>query len=250
MGIYKILRDIFNDILGRSSSRRPVFDIKLVPDTTDYQPAYSNYDRETYIAQHLADIEKEASFFNKYYGPDFNTFLYRPDIASFIRQEILPLRNTDSQFNNFLDSSHWQEIHYLNFPGPFYTSDSDTCDTGPYEAPNNVLRDKHATEFVFRQPQNFIEFLCTLDAAATEVLGSYSCDGNDYWTYQKCREWWRGKAEIVRRLQTPAFQEYNGDRVQLYIDYLNGAAETNLRKYCYFLENGHYPTGSESLPLL
>ncbi|RZL02517.1 MAG: hypothetical protein EOO62_22065 [Hymenobacter sp.] len=180
---------------------------------------------ELYITSHLVDIEIEAVDFIQRFGPDFNAFLYQPDVANLIRQQVLS-------------------------PGPFYTGNSDTCDTGPYEAPNNVLRDSHAMEFVFRQPQNFIEFLCTLDATAVEVLDSYSCDGNEHWTYLACQEWWRGQAEIIRRLSTPAFQETNGPRTQLYIDYLNGAAETDLRKYCYFLENGHYPIGGETLPPL
>ncbi|MGI4862515.1 MAG: hypothetical protein ACRYFZ_01230 [Janthinobacterium lividum] len=205
---------------------------------------------ELYIASHLVDIELEAVDFTQRFGPDFNAFVYQPDVANFIRQQVLSFRYPGVQHVECLDTSHWQEIHYLNFPGPFYTGNSDTCDTGPYEAPNNVLRDNHAMEFVFQQPQNFTEFLCTLDAAAIEVLDSYSCDGNEHWTYRLCREWWRSKAEIIRRLSTPAFHETNGSRTQLYIDYLNGAAETDLRKYCYFLENGHYPTESDTLPPL
>lgn len=250
MTIYELLKHIVNDVLGRSGSRRPALDIELVPDITDYQFTYTDYDREAYVTQHLADVAKEASFFSRYYSPDFNAFLYRPDIATIIRQEIVPLRNPDSEFNDFLDNSHWQYIKYLNFPGPFYTGDSDTCGIGDAESPDNVLFTEHAEEYVFRQPQNFEEFLCVLDAASAEVLNSYSCDGNSHWTYRRCQEWWRGKTEIIKRLSTPGFQKTNGPRTQLYIDYLNGAAETDLRKYCYFLENGRYPTNGESLPPL
>ncbi|WP_315817874.1 hypothetical protein [Paraflavitalea speifideaquila] len=73
-----------------------------------------------------------------------------------------------------------------------------------------------------------------IDAAAVEVLDSYSCNGNNYWTYQKCKEWWEQKPRLLANLD-------NKDDIQ-YIDYLNGPTETDLRKYCYFLENGVYPT--------
>lgn len=243
-----VFPDFLRSIFSRSTPRpaappapsKPVF--KLTPAVNH---------GEIYIASHLVDIQLEKVDFTQRFGPDFNTFFYRPDVASFICQEVLAFRNPSSQYNNFLDHSHWADKHYLNFPGPFYTGSSDTCGTGECEAPANVLNDgPHAQEYVFRQPQTFAEFLCVLDAAAVEVLDSYSCDGNAHWTYQLCREWWRGKDEIIRRLQTPAFQAYNGDRVQLYLDYLNGAAETDLGKYCYFLEHGHYPSAGTALPPL
>ncbi|GAB3635590.1 hypothetical protein GCM10027422_11800 [Hymenobacter arcticus] len=202
-------------------------------------------DRQAYIAKHLAEIDKEVVLFAQSYPIDFNAFLYRPAAADFIRREVLPIRNGDIPNNACLDNSHWLTKNYLNFPGPFYTGESDTCGTGDGEAPANVLYDADYCEYVFEQPQNFAEFLCVLDAAAVEVLDSYSCDGNDHWTVALCREWWRGKPEIVRRLSTPAFQKTNGSRTQLYVDYLNGTAETDLRRYCYFLENGDYPTTEE-----
>src|SRR5678815_4557626 len=36
----------------------------------------------------------------------------------------------------------------LNIPGPIYGAETDTCLTGPSEAPENVLVDKHGQEFV------------------------------------------------------------------------------------------------------
>ncbi|HET9504329.1 MAG TPA: hypothetical protein VFO93_12375 [Hymenobacter sp.] len=218
-------------------------------------PAYdpeSDSGRLAYIANHLAEIEQAGALFTKRYGTDFNDFLYRSGLATFIRHEVVSFRypDPDGRFQNFLDTSHWPEINYLNFPGPFYTGNSDTCGTGEREAPDNVLLTDHAEEYIFRQPQNFTEFLCVLSAAAVEVLGSYSCDGNDRWTYQLCRAWWQGKAALIHRLSTPTFRKHNGSRVRLYLDYLNGPAETDLRKYCYFLENSRYPTAADPLPPL
>ncbi len=239
MRIYELLKGLFawpaqQPLSTQSAPESPEV---LSPATAALIASY-----EAYLAAHPAKIEKEAaSFWQKHY-PDFNAFLYRPAVANFIRREVLPIRNGDIPNNAYLDNSHWLNKHYLNFPGPFYTGESDTCGTGDGEAPANVLYDFYCCEYVFRQPQNFAEFLCVLDAAAVEVLDSYSCDGNDHWTVALCREWWRGKSEIISFLNSPALQETNGSRTQLYVDYLNGPAETDLRRYCYFLENGAYPT--------
>jgi hypothetical protein len=244
MRLYEILRAAF------SWSEKTLPPLLIEPLPTPEYDLENDKVRIIYLAQNLIEVEKAASLLIERYGSDFNAFFYRPELTDFIRKEAVLCRYPDSQHNNFLDISHWPTIHSLNFPGPFYSGESDTCETGPYEAPDNVLRDNHAMEYVFRQPQNFIEFVSIVDAAAIEVFDSYSCDGNDHWTYQLCREWWQGKNVLIRRLHTPAFQEYNGNRVRLYIDYLNGAAETDLRRYCYFLENGRYPTAADSLPPL
>jgi hypothetical protein len=248
MSFHDVLRRIF----GRSAQHELLLsNVSPLADATgNSRPNFSSA-VEAEIASHLVEVKKEAVLFSERYGSDFNAFLYRLDIDYFIRREVLLFRNSGSQFNHFLDYSHWADRHYLNFPGPFYTGESDTCGTGECEAPNNVLNDgPHAQEYVFRQPQNYTEFLCLVDAAAVEVFDSYSCDGNQYWTYKLCQEWWRGKSEIIRRLRTPAFQKCNGDRIQLYISYLNSTAEIDLKKYCYFLENGAYPTNDKSLPPL
>src|SRR5262245_12225854 len=45
----------------------------------------------------------------------------------------------------------FSEKNPLNIPGPIYGAETDTCCTGPQEAPENVLLDKNGQEFVFRQ---------------------------------------------------------------------------------------------------
>ena len=155
------------------------------------------------------------------------------------------------QDTTFLDNDHWREKHPLNFPGPFYTGMSDTCGTGPCEAQENVLCDSYCQEYIFKQPTDYLELVGVLDAAAVEVIDSYSCNGNKYWTYEKCREWWHTVPDILQQLKDPEIVKVNGpDHVQLHLDYLNGAAEKDLRKYCYFLENGRYPQGEVRLPEL
>lgn len=248
MGCYELFKSFF-----AQSNKGPASAPPAPVDTAALRASIAATEAkyQAYLAEQRTGIEKEVAIFWQKHYPDFNNFLYQPATADFIRQEIIPLRNQDGQYNGFLDNSHWANKHWLNFPGPFYTGESDTCGTGDGEAPANVLYDDYGCEYVFRQSHNFTEFLGLLNAAAIEVLDSYSCDGNDHWTYALCREWWRGKPEFIRRLSTPAFQKSNGSRTQLYLNYLNGPAETDLRRYCYFLENGSYPTNQAiSLPAL
>ncbi|RZL12555.1 MAG: hypothetical protein EOO62_10695 [Hymenobacter sp.] len=248
MSLYKLLKSFFTP-LDKGPASAPPTPVDTAALRANIAAIEAKY--QAYLAEQRAEIEKEVPLFWQKHYPDFNAFLYRPAAADFIRREVLPIRNGDIPNNACLDNSHWLNKHYLNFPGPFYTGESDTCGTGDGEAPANVLYDSNNCEYVFRQPQNFTEFLGLLNAAGIEVLDSYSCDGNDHWTVALCREWWRGKSEIIGRLGSPAFHKTNGIRTQLYLDYLVGPAETDLRRYCYFLENGTYPaTGDVILPSL
>lgn len=233
MSLIKIIQSLF----GRSKQVENLPAIAF----TSVTPTVSPGSYESHIANQNAAIELETQTFINKYGPDFFSFLYRPDADQFIRQEVIPFRNPNSLYNNFLDNDHWRKKNPLNFPGPFYTGESDTCATGIYEAPDNVLLDADACEFIFKQPQNYSEFLHVLEAAAVEVFDSYSCNGNNNWTYQKCKDWWKNKDDLLNDLRSEEFEFRNGDSVQLYINYLNGPAETDLRKYCYLLENGVYP---------
>lgn len=219
------------------------------------QPVPSNpvatYDMNAYVAKHAKEIEEEARLFIDKYGSDFDTFFYRPNFDTFIRTEILSFRQRDSKNNNFLDNSYWNTKNPFNFPGPFYTGESDTCGTGDVEAPNNVMYDENAMEFIFKQPQTFEEFLGVVDAAAVEVLDSYSCDGNKYWSYAKCKEWWQNRFDIISEMNKVETKKVNGDRVSLFESYLKSNAESDLRKYCYFLENGKCPSAdTTTLPQL
>ena len=50
-------------------------------------------------------------------------------------------------------SGRFEERNCFNIPGPFYGAQTDTCETGPDEAPDNILLDGNGQEFVFRQKQ-------------------------------------------------------------------------------------------------
>lgn len=214
------------------------------------------FDVEAYLAPFNARLAEdfklagiESARFAQYYG-DFTPFLYRPDFDLFLRKEVLYFREPANPHNDFLDHNHWPNINPYNFPGPFYTGESDTCGTGIVQAPDNVANDINYCEYVFKQPTNYYEFLCLLNAAAVEVRDSYSSNGNDCWTHEACKTWWRSRTVLMRALARPEVIRVNNGQAQLYLDYLNGDAEMDLRRYCFFLLHGIYPDDQAVLPEL
>jgi hypothetical protein len=200
----------------------------------------------------MLEVYEKADRLKAHFGPDFEAFFYRPGVDRVIKSELLPfLSSKPKDYLAFLDIDHWSEKHPFNFPGPFYTGESDSCGTGEPDAPDNVLFDDYTREYLFRQPRDYAEFICVLDAAAVEVFESYSSNGNEHWTYALCKDWWKSREEIITKQRDPEFIVTNGpDRAELYAAYLAGPAETDLRKYCYFLENGTYPPDGVALPEL
>jgi hypothetical protein len=208
---------------------------------------YSHFDLKAYIASHLQNVEDKYPKIELAYGKDFNSFLYRPDIDLVIKLEVIQLLGFAKKNRDFLDHDHWLKIHPFNFPGPFYTGESDTCGTGDSEAPGNVMYDSYCCEYVFKQPKTYAEFLCVIDAAAVEVFDSYSCNGNAHWTIELCKKWWGQKTYLVEQLNHPEVKKMNGGREQLYINYLSSEAELDLRRYCYFLDNGRYTANDNAI---
>jgi hypothetical protein len=196
----------------------------------------------------VTDPAKEAQTLKDRYGGDFAAFFYRRDLYDVLNRAALPILQPRAN-NDFLAASHWREKHPFNFPGPFYTGETDTCGTGVPEAPENVLFDGYCCEYIFRQPRNYQEFIDVKNAAAIEVFDRYACDGNQHWTPQACREWWGKRDEFIHRLlHDPEYRKQNGERGTLYVDYLNSSAGRDLQKYLFFLENGRYPR-EEGTPL-
>lgn len=256
INIVKAIKAIFNRS-ARSSSLIADTPAKIDPprspasskiDAPLVIPLSIQLDQYAYIAKHQKVVEEKALKLIDIYRSDFNTFFYRPEIGEIIRKELLPVLEPFESSRYCLDNDHWLEKHPFNFPGPFYTGESDTCATGHVEAPENVLYDSYTQEYIFKQPQSFVELVSVIDAAAVEVFDSYSCNGNSYWTYEKCKQWWKNKPQLLELLKEPEIAAVNAGREQLYIDYLNTTAETDLRRYCFFLENGYYP-GSENTNL-
>jgi hypothetical protein len=133
----------------------------------------------------------------------------------------------------------------LNMPGPFYGAETDTCATGPPEAPNNVFLDRNGQEFVFKQPANCAELGNILVAALIECFGGYGADGDDHWTLTLIREWWRSRHDLLAHTG-----ELSGspDSVLSWRRLLSGDAENYLRAYAFFVEEGRDPKDTDLLP--
>lgn len=102
----------------------------------------------------LKDPITEARILKDRFGDDFTAFIYRHDLNELINRGVLPLLQPKAN-NDFLAASHWREKHPFNFPGLFYTGETDTCGTGVPEAPENVLFDGYCCEYIFCQPRNY-----------------------------------------------------------------------------------------------
>lgn len=197
-------------------------------------PDYFSRQQKEELRANLHALENE-------FGKDFLTFFYSQGKNNPLTEKFFNILGYSEHSSPMLNNQYWDIRHPFNFPGPFYTGETDTCGTGDIEAPMNVLYDGHTMEYVFRQPGNYTELLCLINAGAVEVFDGYSCNGNACWTYNACRDWWANRGELLNSLNSAEFSRTNGDRVQLYIEYLNTEAERDLRKYCYFLENNKYP---------
>lgn len=95
-------------------------------------------------------------------------------------------------FNNkvFLNQGGFNEINWLNTPGPIYTTHTDNCGTGQIEAINNVGGNEDYHEIVFKQPFTWQELTETLTAAAVDPFNAYFFDGNENWTTELIIIWW------------------------------------------------------------
>jgi hypothetical protein len=135
----------------------------------------------------------------------------------------------------------------LNIPGPFYGAETDTCETGTVEAPNNVLLDRSGQEFVFTQPRDEDELRDIISAAIRECFVGYGADGDDHWTLALIREWWRSRHDLLS-LSSQAIgipeSKVRWQRI------LYGEGEAYLRAYAFFVENRRLPTDNDTMPEL
>ncbi|GAA1983136.1 ferredoxin [Catenulispora subtropica] len=139
----------------------------------------------------------------------------------------------------------WEDRNWLNVPGPFYGANTDTCATGPTVAPHNILLDDDYQEFVFRQPRNERETLLVLGAAYSDPLSGYASDGDQHWTVDTVRAWWRERARVSEWIVR------SGDTDGTYSEYsrfLDEGLEGYLRGYLFWLEERRAPDPRDNLP--
>ncbi len=211
-----------------------------------FNPSEPNTSENYFLKQKEEQIDHYANSWVNNEIPELDRpiaeLIYRFDLNEKIIDKYLDFGN-DSDYSD----SAWSAKGELNFPGPFYTGESDTCGTGIIESPNNVIFNKDCTEFVMIQPRNKNELLQLWNAGAVEVFGSYYCDGNKHWTLEKVKNWWENKNDILKQLENEELIKMNCNQEKRYRHYIDNFAEMDLRKYGFFLENGFYPS-NESLP--
>jgi hypothetical protein len=82
----------------------------------------------------------------------------------------------------------WDGKLWPNTPGPFYGADTDSCGTGPIEAPSNSGQDENGFEYIFKQPASPTDVHEIVEAAKVNVFSGYGIDGNLNWTLRLIRE--------------------------------------------------------------
>ena len=99
-------------------------------------------------------------------------------------------------------ASEFENIHWLNTPGPIYTSWTDNCGTGQIEALHNVGSDADYHEVIFKQPCTLQELKEVSIAAAVDPFDSYYFDGTKYWNKENVLAWWhKSEARISQIIE-------------------------------------------------
>ncbi|ACU61837.1 hypothetical protein [Chitinophaga pinensis] len=122
----------------------------------------------------------------------------------------------------------FQEIHWLNTPGPIYTTYTDNCGTGQPAAMDNVGGDGDYHEVIFKQPVTKEELIATVIAGVIDPFGAYFIDGSQHWNKDNIFEWWDKSKERVQYV------------INRYDDELNLPEEPHISKWDFNGEIRHY----------
>ncbi|MEV7520832.1 ferredoxin [Streptomyces sp. NPDC091371] len=156
----------------------------------------------------------------------------------------------------------WAQRNRLNVPGPFYGAETDNCLTGRNCAPDHVMYDDGdylCQEFVFRQPRTVEETRAVLCAVGCEPWGGYGLDGDDHWTPELVRDWWRDRGEVrawaVRTEQswsaeTDKYLREAAAGARAFVAHIDGDLADYLRGYLFWLQERRPAGPGESLPEL
>lgn len=122
--------------------------------------------------------------------PEIEHILFRRSI------DTIRLRELEYNISSY-DVGKFQDIHWLNTPGPIYTTCTDNCGTGQIEALNNVGGDQDYREIIFKPPFTYTELKETLNAAAVDPFDAYYFDGNEWWNEENIIAWWNKSEERI-----------------------------------------------------
>ncbi|MFD8075701.1 ferredoxin [Streptomyces sp. NPDC059718] len=170
----------------------------------------------------------------------------------------------------------WADRNWRNVPGPFYGAATDSMATGRLDAPRHIAYDDDlgggfGTEFVFRQPVDEAETEALVAAARLELYSGYGWDGDEHWTPDLVRAWWRDRGR-VREWAVAIAADWGadahpgwGDNAALryrphyqdairghrdFVAYLDDGLETYLRGYVLWLDLRRPRRRWEALPRL
>jgi len=168
-------------------------------------------------------------------------------------EALSPILTDREPFPGLFTARNWR-----NTPGPFYGAETDTCGTGPIEAPDNVLLDPSGQEFVFIQPRSSAELQAVVMAASVDPFVGYGADGNMRWTRALVREWWFRRHQLLEELALALRQHARSSKpdehyrraLESSAHFLAHEAEPYARHYLYWLENGRPALERDALPTL
>ncbi|MFG2482198.1 ferredoxin [Streptomyces virginiae] len=178
------------------------------------------------------------------------------DPVPYVRRLVTP---ATSRFPVF--SGVWAERNRRNVPGPFYGADTDCMELGRWEAPRHIAYDGDH-EFVYRQPVDAFEVEALLSAAQVELYSGYGWNGDDHWTVEAVRDWWRDRgwvrewavaAAAERDAGDPEYRAHHQDAargLRDFVAYIDDGLEAYLRGYLFWLERRREPQPGEALPQL
>jgi hypothetical protein len=146
----------------------------------------------------------------------------------------------------------WDLRNWRNVPGPFFGADTDTCWTGRTAAARHVLYDdEYGQEFIYRQPVTPAEVHDVLVAACSDPFGGYLADGDQHWTVETVRWWWRDRQRVIEWIYRardrwhgspyPQEQELVSGLAE-FRRYINTGLETYLRGYAFWLAQHRAPS--------
>jgi len=160
----------------------------------------------------------------------------------------------------------WSDRKPRNVPGPFYAADTDSMQLGRHEAPEHVCYDNDLSagfgfEFVYRQPASVAQAEALVGAAQCDIYEGYGWDGDDHWTPDAVRDWWRGRGDLRRWAVClagewaanthPQFQGHYHDAARGlhdFVAYIDDGLDQYLRGYLFWLMERREPRADEAAP--
>ncbi|MFE2550029.1 ferredoxin [Streptomyces sp. NPDC059355] len=184
-----------------------------------------------------------------------------PTVNACVEGEPLPgLAEWVRAYDVSWDTSHdvWGERNWRNVPGPFYGAATDTCRVGRGVAPGHVLYDdEYGQEFVYRQPRTPEETYRVMAAAWQDLMAGFQRDGDEHWTPELVREWWRDRGRVREwavgldrewSVSERAEEREAAGGARAYVAHIDGDLGDRLRGYLFWLQEARPARPGEGLP--